>query len=202
MISLGVIRIRHGGSEESIDAVRRQSSKWVMDLSQSQLTFLIMFRVSSEQADGWKVQGPLSMEKSDREANKHLMLWVWLCAKTQHSMLDTLRLFLQKRYSATHPHSIRTAHLNHPFNALPHLCTHHRLTSGWSLTPRWALQPRRIVVVDFLPHQTGFHHKSPNVTPLGRSANGTSFGLPYLTSCCCQRWKRHPMAAFITMHSI
>ena len=33
MIFAGDIRIRHGGSEESIDAVRRQSSKWVMDQS-------------------------------------------------------------------------------------------------------------------------------------------------------------------------
>ena len=31
MIFAGVIRIRHGGSKESIDAVRRQSSKWVTD---------------------------------------------------------------------------------------------------------------------------------------------------------------------------
>ena len=29
------------------------------------------------------------------------------------------------------PHSIRTAHPNHPFKVLPRLCTHHRLwTSG------------------------------------------------------------------------
>ena len=31
MILAGVIRIRHGGSEESIGAVRRQSSQWVAD---------------------------------------------------------------------------------------------------------------------------------------------------------------------------
>jgi len=31
MILAGVIRIRHDGSEESIDAVRRQSSQWVTD---------------------------------------------------------------------------------------------------------------------------------------------------------------------------
>ena len=41
MISAGVSRIRHGGSEESIDAVRRQSSKWLTDCFTSQLTFLI-----------------------------------------------------------------------------------------------------------------------------------------------------------------
>ena len=38
MIFEEVIRIRHGGSEESIDAVRRQSSKWVKRI---QLTSLI-----------------------------------------------------------------------------------------------------------------------------------------------------------------
>ena len=38
MIFAGTNRIRHGGSEESVDAVRRQFSEWV---SQSQLTFPI-----------------------------------------------------------------------------------------------------------------------------------------------------------------
>ena len=52
-----------------------------------------------------------------------------------------------------------------------------------------------------VPRQTGFHHKSPNVTSLGLS-HATSPGLPYPTSCCCQRWKRLPMAASVIMHSL
>ena len=47
------------------------------------------------------------------------------------------------------PHSIRTAHLNHPFDTLPRLCIHHRLqASAWSQRdpiPRQAIQQEGVL---------------------------------------------------------
>ena len=50
-----------------------------------------------------------------------------------------------------------------------------------------------------LPRQTNFR---PMFSPTGRSATTTLHRHPYPTSRGCQRWKRYPMVAFVTMHSI
>ena len=132
------------------------------------------------------------------------------------------RLFLVAEEIPCDPplHSIRTALPNYPFKALPHLYTHLRLWTSvrsqerpdsFHLKNRWCclcsasvdgvqgfFQPQSTHGLN-LPRQMGFHHKSPNVTSLGRS---TLPGLPYPTSRRCQRWKRRPMAAFVNMYSI
>jgi hypothetical protein len=78
MVFAGVVRIRHGGSEESIDAVRRQSSKWVTDRSQSQLTYLIEVRGTALRELKWfsvksasrRHKGWRSTERCDAEAKQ------------------------------------------------------------------------------------------------------------------------------------
>ena len=54
MVFAGVIGIRHGGSEENIDAVRRQASRWVTDRFSSQSRVTDRFSESADAHD----QGP------------------------------------------------------------------------------------------------------------------------------------------------
>ena len=71
----GVIRIRHGGLQERIDAVRRQSSKWVTDQSDDvtdyRCTDIKSSSASSQQADAPKDDGQ-GRSLTEMQDNEHL----------------------------------------------------------------------------------------------------------------------------------
>ena len=78
MICAGATRTRHGGSEESVDAVRRQFSEWV---SQSQLTFLINILQAADEAQrskrltpsGSALRGRGSAGRNSPEGNRKVV---------------------------------------------------------------------------------------------------------------------------------
>ena len=170
----------------------------------------------------------LTGEAEIRGINCHIRLARFKIYRSNKTLLCSrvwdLRLVLSpgERPCDPPPHSIRTAHLTHPFKALPHLHTHHRLDV--LVITKSNLRPEESSVLSLFGHrQWGFKDAS-NLQAHGLTSlrislierffitsrpmfpllvvQLLSLGHPYPTFCCCPRWKRNPKATFVNVHSI